>query len=65
MTNDKTVSKMIENLEAKMAWFQGGEFNLDEAAERYEEVERLSDEIEQVLLTMQNQVEVIKQKFDA
>lgn len=64
MKDDKSISKKIDELEEKMSWFQSGEFNLDEAAERYAEVERLADEIEKVLLGMQNQVEVIKKKFD-
>lgn len=64
MKDDKLISKKIDELEEKMSWFQSGEFNLDEAAERYAEVERLADEIEKVLLGMQNQVEVIKKKFD-
>lgn len=64
MKDDKTISAKMDELEQKMAWFQGPEFNLDEAAAKYDEVERLSDEVEDMLLNMQNQVEVIKKKFD-
>ena len=64
MKSDKSVSEKMDQLEAKMAWFQGDEFNLDEAAGRYEEIERLVDEVEEMLLSMQNQVDIIQKKFD-
>lgn len=64
MKSDKSVSEKMDQLEAKMAWFQGDEFNLDEAAGRYEEIERLADEVEEMLLSMQNEVDVIQKKFD-
>ena len=66
MKDDKSVSisKRMEELEEKMNWFKGDEFTLDEAAERYAEVEKMADEIEEILMEMQNSVELIQKKFD-
>ena len=66
MKDDKSVSvsKRMEELEEKMNWFKGDEFTLDEAAERYAEVEKMADEIEEILMEMQNSVELIQKRFD-
>ena len=66
MKDDKSVSiyKRMEELEEKMNWFKGDEFTLDEAAERYAEVERMACEIEEILMEMQNSVELIQKRFD-
>ena len=66
MKDDKTVSisKRMEELEEKMNWFKGDEFTLDEAAERYAEVEKMAGEIEEILMEMQNSVELIQKRFD-
>ena len=66
MKDDKSVpiSKRMEELEEKMNWFKGDEFTLDEAAERYAEVEKMAGEIEEILMEMQNSVELIQKKFD-
>ena len=66
MEDDKSVpiSKRMEELEEKMNWFKGDEFTLDEAAERYAEVERMAGEIEEILMEMQNSVELIQKRFD-
>lgn len=66
MKDDKSVSisKRMEELEEKMNWFKGDEFTLDEAAERYAEVEKMAGEIEEMLVEMQNSVELIQKRFD-
>ena len=66
MKDDKSVSisKRMEELEEKMNWFKGDEFTLDEAAERYAEVERMAGGIEEILMEMQNSVELIQKRFD-
>ena len=66
MKDDKSVSisKRMEELEEKMNWFKGDEFTLDEAAERYAEVEKMAGEIEEILIEMQNSVELIQKRFD-
>ena len=66
MKDDKSVSisKRMEELEEKMNWFKSDEFTLDEAAERYAEVEKMAGEIEEMLVEMQNSVELIQKRFD-
>ena len=62
--NSVSISKRMEELEEKMNWFKGDEFTLDEAAERYAEVEKMAGEIEEILMEMQNSVELIQKRFD-
>lgn len=64
MKNDKKISERMEELEQKLQWFNGDEFTLDEAAERYAEVEKLVAEAEKMLLKTQDRVEILKKKFD-
>ncbi len=64
MKSDKTIQQKIDALNEKMAWFQSDDFNLDEAAKHYKEIEEMAEEVEKVLLDMKNEIEVIKQKFD-
>ena len=64
MSKDNSIQYKIDQLNTKMAWFHGEEFNLDEALERYQEVEQLSGEIESTLVDMKNKVEILKKKFD-
>ena len=65
MTSDSSVQKKMDVLSQKMAWFHGEQFNLDEAATRYKEVEILAEEIEAILKKKKNEVEVLNQKFDS
>lgn len=64
MSKDSSIQQKIDQLNEKMAWFHGEEFNLDQASERYKEVEELAEEIEKTLVEVKNQVTVLKQKFD-
>lgn len=60
----KTVSQKIAELEVLVAWFEGDEFVLEEAADKFDAARALAGEIEQDLLTLKNNISVVKQKFD-
>lgn len=64
MKKDKPISKKVDELKEKMSWFQSDEFNLDEAPQRYRDIEKLAIEVEGILEGMRNEVEQIQQKFD-
>lgn len=62
--DSKTVQEKINHLESLVGWFQGDQFVIEEALERYQAVEKLAEEIEADLVGLKNKIEVINQKFD-
>ncbi len=60
---DVTIAVKIEQLEEILRWFESSEVTVEAAVKKYEQALKLSKELEAQLLTAQNQVEVIKQKF--
>lgn len=48
-----------------VAWFEGEEFELEAALDKYKEAEKLADEIEKDLSGLKNEITVLEQKFDA
>jgi peptidoglycan hydrolase CwlO-like protein len=63
MSAKKNITAKIEELKAKMDWFYGEEFNLDEAVEKYAQVLALSKEIEKELNELKNEIKVLDEKF--
>ena len=45
MNNDMTIEQMMAELNERIAWFQGDDFNLDEAKQRFIEARELSKEL--------------------
>ena len=45
MNNDMTIEQMMAELNERIAWFQGDDFNLDEAKQRFIEARELSKKI--------------------
>ncbi|MBM3210256.1 exodeoxyribonuclease VII small subunit [Candidatus Saccharibacteria bacterium] len=60
-----SIEEKMNRLDAMTAWFTSDEFSLDEAFDKYQEIEVLSGEIEAQLESMENEVEVIKAQFDS
>lgn len=65
--NDKqrTVQEKIATLETEVAWFSSDEFVLEQAVERFKTLSALSDEITNDLAVLKNDVEIVRQQFDA
>ena len=64
-TNEKTIEQMMAELNERIAWFQGEEFNLDEAKQRFVEARQLAKDITAVLDDMQHDIEVLSEDFSA
>lgn len=62
-TNEKTIEQMMAELNERIAWFQGEEFNLDEARQRFIEARQLAKDITAVLDNMQHDIEVLGEDF--
>ena len=64
-TNEKTIEQMMAELNERIAWFQGEEFNLDEAKQRFIEARQLAKDITAALDDMQHDTTVLSEDFSA
>lgn len=64
-TNEKTIEQMMVELNERIAWFQGEDFNLDEAKQRFIEARQLAKEITVALDDMQHDITVLSEDFSA
>ncbi len=64
-TNEKTIEQMMAELNERIAWFQGDDFNLDEAKQRFIEARQLAQDITAVLDDMQHDITVLGEDFSA
>lgn len=65
MNNDMTIEQMMAELNERIAWFQGDDFNLDEAKQRFIEARELSKKITATLEDMRHDVEALSEDFNA
>ncbi len=65
MNNDMTIEQMMAELNERIAWFQGDDFNLDEAKQKFIEARELSKKITTTLEDMQHDIEVLSEDFNA
>ncbi len=65
MNNDMTIEQMMTELNERIAWFQGDDFNLDEAKQRFIEARELSKKITATLEDMRHDIEVLSKDFNA
>ena len=62
--NNATIAKKTARLDELVQWFDGDEFELEKALDKFKEAEKLAAEIEKDLLQLKNEVEIVKKKFD-
>ena len=62
--NQPTISQKISQLEQLVSWFDSEDFVLEKALEQYKSAEKLADEITEELNSLQNEVTVLKKRFD-
>ncbi|MCJ1966133.1 hypothetical protein LRM41_00915 [Candidatus Nanosynbacter sp. TM7-087] len=65
VNNDMTIEQMMTELNERIAWFQGDDFNLDEAKQRFIEARELSKKITATLEDMRHDIEVLSEDFNA
>lgn len=65
MNNDMTIEQMMAELNERIAWFQGDDFNLDEAKQRFIEARELSKKITATLEDMRHDIKVLSEDFNA
>lgn len=61
---DKTIQEKMSDLSGLVEWFDGEDFAIEAAIDKFREAEKLAEEISDDLKTLKNDIEVVKQKFD-
>jgi len=61
--NNATISEKTAKLSELVAWFDGDDFELEQALDKFSEAEKMAAEIEHDLLALKNDIEVVKAKF--
>ncbi len=64
MSQEKTISEKMTELDGLVAWFERDDVDIDEAIAKFDEVTKLSDSIKKDLAGLENKITVLKQKFD-
>lgn len=64
MTSDKqSVQDKMQELDELVGWFQGDEFQLEDAKAKLEKAARLADGIEKDLTSLTNDINELKKSF--
>jgi len=61
--NNPTISEKTTRLDELVAWFDGDDFELEKALDKFTEAEKLAAEIEGDLSALKNNIEVVRRKF--
>jgi len=62
--NKQTVQQKMSDLTELVGWFQGPDFSLEEALEKFTQAEHLAETIEEDLTKLKNDIQVVKRRFD-
>ena len=58
-----TIQKKIHDLDELVAWFQGDEFELEQASAKLKDAAKLAGEIEHDLDVVANDIQLVKKSF--
>lgn len=61
---NKTVQEKMSELSELVAWFQSPAFKLEDAVTKFQQAEKLAEEIEKDLTKLKNDITVVKKKFN-
>lgn len=64
MKNNTTIKEQLQQLDELISWFEGDDFTLEEAVEKFQAAEQLAEEIRQKLSSLKGDITVLGQKFD-
>lgn len=59
-----SIQEKMTKLDELLAWFDGEDFELEAAVEKFKEAKKLADEIEQDLVEVKNTITVVAEQFD-
>jgi len=62
---NKTIQEKTIELTKLVEWFDGDDFKLEAALDKFKQAEDLAADIEKDLLSLKNEIQIVKQKFDS
>jgi len=62
---NKTIQEKTIELTKLVEWFDGDDFKLEAALDKFKQAEDLAVDIEKDLLSLKNEIQIVKQKFDS
>jgi exonuclease VII small subunit len=62
--SNMSISEKTIKLNELVGWFDGDDFELEAALDKFAEAEKLASEIEADLLAMKNNISIVKKKFN-
>jgi exonuclease VII small subunit len=62
--NSVSIAAKTAKLDELLAWFDGDDFSLEQALDKFAEAEKLASDIEKDLSKLKNDIEVVKVKFN-
>ena len=62
---NKSIQGKTAELSEQVAWFDSDNFKLEEALDRFRIAEKLAVEIEEDLISLKNEIKIVKKKFDS
>lgn len=60
-----SIQEKITQLEALLAWFDGDDFSIEQSMEKFQAMKQLAKSITTELDSFKNEVEVLRESFDA
>ena len=62
---NKSIQEKTNELTNLVAWFDGADFKLEEALDKFKQAEKLALDIENDLTSLKNEIILVKKKFDS
>ena len=62
--NNTSIADKTIQLNQLVEWFDGEEFELEKALDKFSEAEKIANEIETDLVALKNNISVLKKKFN-
>jgi len=63
-STNKSISDKTIELTKMVEWFDSDDFTLEVALDKFKQAEKLAADIEKDLLSLKNEIQIVKQKFD-
>lgn len=60
----RSIAEKTAELDELVSWFDGDDFELEQALEKFKDAEKLAQEIEKDLAALKNDINVVKARFD-
>jgi len=64
-SKNKSIQEKIVELTKLVEWFDGDEFTIESALDKFKQAEQLATDIEQDLSSLKNEIQIVKKRFDS